>query len=609
MSEDIKQYVVSEDTLDTIAQKILSQPNNEGVDSITIAEFADKIPNVAGNYEYTVGLGEEAPEDITVEPEAEYDGIRSATVKLPIDTNVIKSDNIKSGITILGVNGNYAGDVSGEATFENLTGLTYDEDDGTYSKTYNPSEYKIDNDKTGNAFSNFTVKINPGDLDGNNILEDTTILGVSGSIDIKQTGDATIDKDSSYDEKESCYYTEVTPTNYGGLAKVTVKTAKTSNNLTANDITAGKFALGIGGTHICEGVTLDDNNTLTLTASRGIFDAASGKYWNRVNVAADTTLHSKNIVKNRTVLGVSGAYEVQGDIKNITQTDLTYDSTTSKYKCTVPIRYKDGTNNNKEQETGKNVVVTVPKLEPEFEFYASGTGVNQVGHVMLSNTTNGWVNDPVNYDQEIPDCQPGNICYDTTIAGVTGSLIPWNDSTVQFEVTSLSITGEHDKANFAVNLRNTGSNPNETVRSRTVTASNINVPFPGIMITTESFDRDVDFSENNKLYRILEVLGVRMDDTKYITVLAAEVNYTAKEMFGYTETTQTNKENWALSSNIKYRPLQSSLYKTAIPGSAADKYNVWLLELNTYYAGTISDNGDGKSFNVKATHKRAIGWQ
>ncbi len=164
------------DTADTIRTYI-------GGDGISPKDFPKKIVEV-----YYEGKGDAEPSlqgnksvtptaaGVTVEPDTNYDGLSKVTVEGDSD---LKSSNIKAGVTIFGVAGNYAGEGC-DHKFDSIA-VTPE----AKSRTYRAS----DNNLSG--YSTFTVNGDDALVPGN-IKKDATIFGVKGEYDTDTTATATV---------------------------------------------------------------------------------------------------------------------------------------------------------------------------------------------------------------------------------------------------------------------------------------------------------------------------------------------------------------------------------------------------------------------------------
>ena len=137
-------------------------------------EKEDGYNRVVVNVEREINLQEKTtnPATTTVEvtPDPEFDGLSKVTVN-PVDSNIdpnIVPENIKTGVTILGVEG---------VLKEEKPGERFNVQPSTVEQTITPSEGKV--------FSGGTVKAVTADIDknivSNNIREGVTVLGVEGT--------------------------------------------------------------------------------------------------------------------------------------------------------------------------------------------------------------------------------------------------------------------------------------------------------------------------------------------------------------------------------------------------------------------------------------------
>lgn len=194
----------------------------------------------------TMPLGAAAP--ATVTPTSGNDGL--AQVAPSIDTTVIKAENIKNGVNILGVSGSVV----------ELNGSTTSVKSTTSSQTITPTS-------PSNGFTSVTV--NPI------VLENGTMpLGASAP-------------------------TTVTPSSGNdGLAQVAPSVDTTV--VKAENIKSGVSILGVAGS-LTPGITPTGNINITNTDSTDVTNYATAQ-------VVDANLAAGNIKSGVSVLGVTGAY-------------------------------------------------------------------------------------------------------------------------------------------------------------------------------------------------------------------------------------------------------------------------------------------------------------
>lgn len=214
-----------------------------------------------------------------------YSPITVSAVDDTIDSNIV-AGNIKSGVTILGVNGSVV-ELDGEQI--NITPTT--------------SQQVITPTSPKNAITQATVSAVTSSIDANitagNIKKDVTILGVTGNVvelngqtkseSLTSTGSTTITPDSGYNaltsitvEPTNYTYSPVTPTtsqtvlsipsNYSGLNAVTVNpvTSSIDANIVAGNIKKNVEILGVTGSY--EGIT--PTGTLSISQN-GTYDVTN----------------------------------------------------------------------------------------------------------------------------------------------------------------------------------------------------------------------------------------------------------------------------------------------------------------------------------------------
>lgn len=263
-----------------------------------------------------------------------------------VDSN-IRTNNIKKGVTILGVTGSLDALDTSDATANSSTILS--------GNTAYVNGRKI----TGNMSNNGKLNISPrtysqnfgsgyysgvtayavtSAIDSNiragNIKKGVTILGVAGNLDDNgiDTSDATATADkilngyTAYVNAEKRTGTmpnrgswSVSPRTYaqsgssGYYSSVYVGavTSSIDSNIKAENIKQGVSILGVAGTLISQDIN-KVTETITPRASSDI--TRTNTYYNKLTVAkvtsnVDTNIQPKNILKGITILGVEGALE------------------------------------------------------------------------------------------------------------------------------------------------------------------------------------------------------------------------------------------------------------------------------------------------------------
>lgn len=267
-------------------------------------------------------------------PTAPYNGYTSVTVNAvtsSIDSN-IQPENIKDGVTILGV----------EGTCVELNTTTLTINPSTQQQSHTPaSPY--------NGYSSVTV--NPvtsaidADIQPGNIKKDVEILGVTGTLEFT-TEELTVNPSTSLQEFE--------PTE-DGYSKVTVNavTASIDSDIIATNIKQGVNILGVVGSVVevnNQTLSVTDNGTFVPDEGYTGFSSVEVNVISAVNTnlhiipsgqpqeftppegytgfdevtveavsaAADANIKPENIVKGITILGVTGTAELVLQEKHVT---------------------------------------------------------------------------------------------------------------------------------------------------------------------------------------------------------------------------------------------------------------------------------------------------
>lgn len=271
------------------------------------------ILGVTGNLEETTG--EAVLEELAIapttssqifEPEEGIDGYSKVSVNAvtsAIDSNIIPK-NIKRGVTILGVNGDFVlENLQSKVASPTLSTqvITYDDDkyEGLSSVTIQPVTSSIDED------------IKP-----ENIKAGVNILGVSGeyegeTYDIEPTVNVNA-KTTPVVVKPSEGYDYLSQVNIAGV------TASIDPNILAENIKKGIEILGVTGNLESQQYYFKDSVRVTAGTNETIikpgdgYDALLEVIVEAVNASIDPNIIPKNIKKNVSILGVTGTLE-EGD--------------------------------------------------------------------------------------------------------------------------------------------------------------------------------------------------------------------------------------------------------------------------------------------------------
>lgn len=391
---------------------VTAGPSYDGLSKVTVHQItSSRIPNltpdvikrnevildVTGTYGPTSQVKNATPstKSQVIKPDEGIEfmsAVNLAAVTSSIDSD-IQPTNIKNGITILGVQGTYTGDLVLEA-----------------EKTVTPVKAGSTVVPSSGYDAMEQVKINPIDasIDSNiqpqNIKKDITILGVEGTYEPEPTQEKTVTPKTT---KQVLQPDE----GYSGLSKVTVQevTSDIDSDIKASNILDGVTILGVTGNVIPLTAAMMEEKTVTPSTSSQILTPSAGKEgFSKVTVypvtsAIDTNITPENIKINKTILGVTGTY-TGGDIS---LQEKTVNPTPSQQEILPDAEY-DGFSK-----------VTVNAIETE-ELSVTPTTQQQVydhsNDTPYSKVTVGAVTSAI--DSNI---QPENIKRNMSILGVIGT--------------------------------------------------------------------------------------------------------------------------------------------------------------------------------------------
>ena len=223
--------------------------------------------------------------------------LESVTVNRP---STLEAGNIKSGVSIAGVEGTYTGTFSGTKELTNLT-------------TYDVSGFKY-------------AKITDANLIASNIREGTQILGLTGTY---HGADYTLQSKTVAADFSAGSMNIQPDSGYNYLTSVTVSKPST---LVASNIKEGISVAGITGTY--KG-TFAGTATITDTSKVDV----SGKQYAQV---VDNNLTSDNIKEGVSILGVTGSMTSGGQRYQFNKVTKTSRTTTYGDKYTQVAATKNG---------------------------------------------------------------------------------------------------------------------------------------------------------------------------------------------------------------------------------------------------------------------------
>lgn len=299
--------------LGTVNVSAVTSSIDENIQAANIVDGVS-ILGVTGSAEVAnlTGVGVNPSTEMqNVRPEAPYNGFAVVDV-FPVDATIdenIQASNIKSGVTILGVTGDYQGTVI-----------------NNQNKSVIPSaiDQSIVADVGYTGLGTVTVS-GDEDLVANNIKSGVNIFGVVGNVVESNTTTVTV--------TPTTFAQTVTPESpYNGFSLVTVDavTSSIDSNISAGNIKSGVEILGVEGT-LEEKVLVDDfpvtfgaNTTLPHTVDFTVYPQYDGA--THSTFYAPENFVAENIKSGVKIMGVTGSYEgtaINNENKSIT-VDGTY---------------------------------------------------------------------------------------------------------------------------------------------------------------------------------------------------------------------------------------------------------------------------------------------
>ena len=388
-------------------------PDGLGFDSVHIVVDTTTFPT----HEESFGV-KPTTTDQTITPREGYafgSGIVRA-VTSDIDEN-ITTDNIRRGVTILGVEGTFKGEKPEER---------FEVQPKTTDQTITPTE--------GSVFNGGTVKAVTSEIDENittdNIRKGVTILGVEGTFKGEKP-------EEEFDVRPTTTDQKITPREgyaFGG-GTVRAVTSDIDENIVADNIKEGVTILGVEGTH--KGEKPEESFNVRPTTFDQTISPRDGYAFGSGTVKAVTAEIDDNIVPNNiregvTVLGVEGTLkEVKPEESFVVQPKTT-DQTITPNEGSV---FKGGTvkavtaeiddnivpNNVREGVTVLGVKGTLKEVKPEERFEVQPSTSEQTitpqdGYVFSEGIIKAVTAD---IDKDI---KPVNIREGVSILGVKGTL-------------------------------------------------------------------------------------------------------------------------------------------------------------------------------------------
>ena len=238
----------------------------------------------------------------TIRPNEGVDGFNKVSVNAvtsSIDSNILPK-NIKRGVNILGVEGNYV--------IENLQ-----------DKVVNPSvdTQVVTFDDGFEGLSNVTITPVTSSIDSNiiaeNIREGVSILGVTGTLE-----DDVVEIEPTITVTPSTTATIVKPSDgYDALSQVNIEgvTASIDPNILAENIKKNIEILGVKGTLEAQNYSFQESKEITPSTvdmeitPDSTYDALLKVIVKAVTASIDPNILPKNIKKNVSILGVVGTVE------------------------------------------------------------------------------------------------------------------------------------------------------------------------------------------------------------------------------------------------------------------------------------------------------------
>ena len=274
-----------------IDKNIVSNNVREGVTILGVKGTLKEIkPEETFNIQPTI-----TDQAITPREGYVFSGGTVKAVTSTIDSN-IQPENIKTGVTILGIEG-VLKEEKPEETF-NVQPLTVEQ-------IITPNEGKV--------FSGGTVHAVTAEIDGNivpnNVREGVTVLGVEGTL-------KEVKPEETFDIQPTTVEQAITPTAGSVFSRGTVRavTSAIDNNIVSNNIREGVTVLGVAGT--LKEVKPEETFDIQPSTVEQTITPSEGSVFSRGTVRAVTSAIDNNIVSNNIREGVS-ILGVEGTLKDV----------------------------------------------------------------------------------------------------------------------------------------------------------------------------------------------------------------------------------------------------------------------------------------------------